>query len=47
MPLLTQPLRDEHRELLPDIEKLRTLADSVAKRPSTFSAGMSTAYVIS
>jgi hypothetical protein len=26
---VTQPLRDEHRELLPHIERLRALADSI------------------
>jgi iron-sulfur cluster repair protein YtfE (RIC family) len=29
MAVRTQPLRDEHRELLPHIEQLRTIADSV------------------
>lgn len=29
--MLTQPLRDEHRELLPHIEALRTAADSVSE----------------
>lgn len=28
---LTQPLRDEHKELLPHIEQLRTVADSVGE----------------
>ncbi|HET9921308.1 MAG TPA: hemerythrin domain-containing protein [Ktedonobacteraceae bacterium] len=27
--LLTQPLRDEHKELIPHIEQLRTIADAV------------------
>lgn len=31
MALPTQPLRDEHKELLPHIETLATLADSVGK----------------
>ena len=30
----TQPLRDEHKELLPHIELLRTLADSIGEAPS-------------
>ena len=30
---LTQPLRDEHKELLPQIELLRTAADSVGDAP--------------
>lgn len=29
MPLLTQPLRNEHQELLPHIERLRLVADAV------------------
>lgn len=33
MPLLTQPLRDEHRELLPHIEELWAVADSVGEAP--------------
>lgn len=32
---LTQPLRDEHKELLPQIELLRTAADSVGDAPIT------------
>ena len=32
MVLLTQPLRDEHRELFPHVEQLRTVADRVEKR---------------
>jgi hypothetical protein len=30
---LTQPLRDEHKELLPQIDLLRTAADSVGDAP--------------
>ncbi len=30
----TQPLRDEHKELLPHIELLRTIADSIGEAPS-------------
>jgi iron-sulfur cluster repair protein YtfE (RIC family) len=30
---LTQPLRDEHKELLPPIERLRTVADSIGTVP--------------
>jgi hemerythrin-like domain-containing protein len=33
MPLPTQPLRDEHRELLPSVESFRTVADSVGEVP--------------
>ena len=33
MASLTQPLRDEHKELLPQIELLRTAADSVGDAP--------------
>jgi hypothetical protein len=29
MTTLTQPLRDEHKELLPHVELLRTVADAV------------------
>lgn len=29
----TQPLRDEHQELRPEIERLRLLADAVGERP--------------
>ncbi len=31
MATLTQPLRDEHKELLPHIERLRSVADSVGE----------------
>lgn len=34
MPPLTQPLRDEHLELLPHIERLRTVADAIGMAPS-------------
>ena len=30
---VTQPLRDEHRELLPHIERLRALADGIGDSP--------------
>jgi iron-sulfur cluster repair protein YtfE (RIC family) len=33
MPQLTQPLRDEHKKLLPHIELLRTVADSIGTAP--------------
>jgi iron-sulfur cluster repair protein YtfE (RIC family) len=33
MKLLTQPLRDEHKELLPDIEEIRTVANLVGETP--------------
>jgi iron-sulfur cluster repair protein YtfE (RIC family) len=33
MASLTQPLRDEHKELLPNIELLRTAADAVGDTP--------------
>lgn len=33
MALVTQPLRDEHKELIPHVEHLRTLADSVGQVP--------------
>jgi len=33
MTLLTQPLRDEHKELLPHIEQLRTVADAIGTVP--------------
>ncbi|MCL4300627.1 MAG: hemerythrin domain-containing protein [Anaerolineae bacterium] len=33
MKTLTQPLREEHKELLPHIEMLRTVADSVGEAP--------------
>ncbi len=33
MKTLTQPLRDEHKELLPQIEMLRTVADLVGDAP--------------
>ncbi|GCE07940.1 hemerythrin domain-containing protein [Dictyobacter aurantiacus] len=33
MSQLTQPLRDEHKELLPHIERLRAVADAVGSTP--------------
>lgn len=35
MTLLTQPLRDEHKELLPHIEEIRTVANLVGDAPLT------------
>ena len=35
MPRVTQPLRDEHKELLPHIEALRTAADRIGMAPIT------------
>ena len=35
VPQLTQPLRDEHRDLLPHIEELRATADMVGDAPPT------------
>lgn len=32
---LTQPLRDEHKELLPHMELLRTVADAIGEAPIT------------
>ncbi|MEP0764806.1 MAG: hemerythrin domain-containing protein [Chloroflexota bacterium] len=34
MPTVTQPLRDEHQELFPHIERIRTVADEVGDIPS-------------
>jgi iron-sulfur cluster repair protein YtfE (RIC family) len=33
MATLTQPLKDEHKELLPHIERLQTVADSIGASP--------------
>lgn len=33
MTTLTQPLRDEHKELLPHLELLRTIADAIGEVP--------------
>ncbi len=42
---LTEPLRAEHRELIPHIEKLRMVADSVGEVPiETLRRGVSDAY---
>jgi iron-sulfur cluster repair protein YtfE (RIC family) len=42
---LTQPLRDEHRELLPHIEELRAVADSIgAALPSQVQEGVTAAH---
>lgn len=35
MTTLTQPLRDEHRELLPHIDELQSLADAVGQAPAS------------
>jgi hemerythrin-like domain-containing protein len=35
MVTLTQPLRDEHKELLPHIELLQTVADTIGEAPIT------------
>lgn len=34
MATVTQPLRDEHRELLPELEKLRTAGDAIGIAPA-------------
>jgi iron-sulfur cluster repair protein YtfE (RIC family) len=45
MALLTQPLRDEHRELLPHVEVLRTVADSAGDTSTqALRAGVDEAY---
>lgn len=42
---LTEPLRDEHNELIPHIEKLRAVADSVGDVPiETLRHGVNEAY---
>lgn len=42
---VTQPLRDEHKELIPHIEALRSVADSVGYRPiETVRHGVDEAY---
>ncbi len=35
MTLLTQPLRDEHQELLPHLDAVQSLADAVGKAPAS------------
>lgn len=35
MTLLTQPLRDEHRELLPHLDALQSLADAIGEAPAS------------
>jgi iron-sulfur cluster repair protein YtfE (RIC family) len=43
---LTQPLRDEHRELLPHIELLRTVADAIGEVPIvSLRQGVDEAYI--
>jgi iron-sulfur cluster repair protein YtfE (RIC family) len=45
MVTLTQPLRDEHKELLPHIELLRTVADSIGETPfESLRRGVDEAY---
>lgn len=45
MPSVTQPLRDEHKELLPHVETLRTAADAVGAAPNdSWRAGVDEAY---
>lgn len=45
MPLATQPLRDEHRELFPHVEHLRVLADTVGDASlDSLRAGIDEAY---
>jgi iron-sulfur cluster repair protein YtfE (RIC family) len=42
---LTQPLRDEHKELLPHIELLRTVADAIGEAPfESLRRGVDEAY---
>lgn len=35
MTLLTQPLRDEHKELFPHVDRIRNVADEVSESPAT------------
>ena len=45
MTQLTQPLRDEHKELLPHIEMLQTVADSIGEAPiSSLRQGVEEVY---
>jgi len=45
MASVTQPLRDEHRELIPHIERLRRVADWVGEAPiATLRQGVTEAY---
>jgi iron-sulfur cluster repair protein YtfE (RIC family) len=45
MVTLTQPLREEHRELIPQIEMLRTVADSIGAAPGeSVQQGVEEAY---
>lgn len=45
MATLTQPLRDEHKELLPYIERLQTVADSIGEaRSGSLRKGIDEAY---
>jgi iron-sulfur cluster repair protein YtfE (RIC family) len=42
---LTQPLRDEHKELLPHVELLRTVADAIDEAPfASLQRGVDEAY---
>jgi iron-sulfur cluster repair protein YtfE (RIC family) len=46
MPSVTQPLRDEHKDLLPEIERLRFAADAIGRvPPHELSAAVHEAYV--
>jgi len=45
MTQLTQPLRDEHKELLPHIEQLRTAADAIGEEaPESLRRGIDEVY---
>ena len=45
MTTLTQPLKDEHKELLPYIERLQTVADSIGEAPiGSLRRGIDEAY---
>jgi len=46
MATITQPLRDEHKELVPNIEMLRTVADSIDGAPEeSVRRGVEEAYI--
>lgn len=46
MPTITQPLRDEHRELVPHIDALRTVADGIGDVPLVETRrGLDEAYI--
>lgn len=45
MPMVTEPLREEHKELLPHIEAIRVVADSVGEAPiATVRRGVDEVY---